>query len=77
MQTAIRLKQKITSDKLILSTPEISKLNGKEVEIILLVEGEIEDTSAPPKAIQNSSHVAGSIVLDEEAMQELLNSRFR
>jgi hypothetical protein len=77
MHTAIRLKQKITSDKLTISTPEIAKLNGKEVEIILLVEGELEETSTPPKAIQNSSHVAGSIILDEEAMQELLNSRFR
>jgi hypothetical protein len=77
MQTAIRLKQKVTSDKLVISIPEIAKLNGREVEIIILIDGEFENTSIPPKAIQNSSHVAGSIVLDEEAMQELMRSRFR
>ena len=77
MHTAIRLKQKVTSDKLVISIPEIAKLNGREVEIIILVDGELENTSIPPKAIQNSSHVAGSIVLDEEAMQELMKTRFR
>jgi pentose-5-phosphate-3-epimerase len=77
MHTAIRLKQKITSDKLVISIPEIAKLNGREVEIIILVDGELENSSIPPKAIQNSSHVAGSIVLDEEAMQELMKTRFR
>lgn len=77
MHTAIRLKQKVTSDKIVISIPEIAKLNGREVEIIILVDGELENTSTPPKAIQNSSHVAGSIVLDQEAMQELMKTRFR
>jgi hypothetical protein len=76
MQTAIRLKQKVTSEKIVISIPEIAKLNGREIEIIILVDGELENTSIPPKAIQNSGHVAGSIVLDEEAMQELMRSRF-
>jgi hypothetical protein len=77
MHTAIRLKQKVTSEKLIISTPELAKLVGREIEIILLIDGEIENSSIPPKGIQNSSHVAGSVVLDQEAMQELLNNRFR
>ncbi len=76
MHTAIKLKQKVTSDKITISIPEIAKLNGREIEIIILVEGEIEDATNPPKAIQNS-HVAGSLILDEEAMQEILNNRFR
>lgn len=76
MQTAIRLKHKITSDKIILSAPEISRMIGREAEIIILVDGEL-DHSAPPKGLKNSGHVAGSIILDEEAMEELLRNRFR
>lgn len=76
MQTAIRLKQKVTSDKIVLSAPEISRMIGREVEILILVDGEL-DNSAPPKGLKNSGHVAGSLILDEEAMQELLKNRFR
>jgi pentose-5-phosphate-3-epimerase len=77
MQTAIRLKQKVTSEKLVLSFSELKKLIGREIEIIILVDGEIEDSSVPPKALQNSSHVAGSVILDKEAMQQLMDSRFK
>lgn len=77
METAIRLKQKVTSDELTLSFPELRKLIGREIEIIVLVEGEIEDSSNPPKALQNSPHVAGSLILDQEAMRQLLDSRFK
>lgn len=49
---------------------------GREVEIMILVDGELEHT-APPKGIRNSTHIAGSFVLDEEAMQEILKNRFR
>jgi hypothetical protein len=76
MHTAIVLKQKVNSEKIVLSFPEIRKLIGREVEIIVLVEGEIEDSSVPPRALQNSGHVAGSVVLDEEAMQQILANRF-
>ena len=76
MHTAIVIKQKVNSDKIVLSFPEIRKLIGREVEIIVLVEGEIEDSSVPPRALQNSGHVAGSVVLDEEAMQQILANRF-
>ncbi|NLP01408.1 MAG: hypothetical protein GX089_02855 [Fibrobacter sp.] len=76
MHTAIVIKQKVNSDKIVLSFPEIRKLIGREVEIIVLVEGEIEDSSVPPRALQNSGHVAGSVVLDEEAMKQILANRF-
>lgn len=76
MQTAIRLKQKVTSDKIVLSAPEISRMIGREVEILILVDGELDHPS-PPKGIKNSGHVAGSLILDEEAMEELLRNRFR
>lgn len=76
MQTAIRLKQKVTSDKIVLTAPEISKMIGREVEIIILVDGEL-DHHTQSKGIKNSSHIAGSFVLDEEAMQEILKNRFR
>lgn len=76
MQTAIRLKHKVTSDKIVLTAPEIAKMIGREVEIMILVDGELEHT-APPKGIRNSTHIAGSFVLDEEAMQEILKNRFR
>lgn len=76
MHTAIVLKQKVNSEKIVLSFPEIRKLIGREVEIIVLVEGEIEDSSVPPRALQNSGHVAGSVVLDEEAMKQILANRF-
>jgi hypothetical protein len=76
MQTAVRLKLKVTSDKIILSAPEISRMIGREVEVIILVDGELDQTS-PPKGLKNSGHVAGSLILDEEAMQELLKNRFR
>lgn len=77
MQTAIRLKQKVTSETLTISIPEIEKLIGREVEIILLVDGHVDESAAPTKAFQNSRHIAGSFVLDEEAMQQMLSSRFR
>ena len=77
MHTAIRLKQKVTSDNIILTAPEIAKLVGREVEIMILVEGELDRSSTPPKGLRNSTHVAGSIILDEEAMADLLRDRFR
>jgi len=77
METAIRLKKRVDSDTLTIQFPELRKLIGREVEIIILIEGEIEDSSIPPKALQNSSHVAGSSKLDEEAIQKLLENRFK
>jgi len=44
---------------------------------MVLVDGIIDDGSEPPKGIQNSPHVAGSYVLDQEALQQLLDNRFR
>ena len=76
MQTAIRLKQRVRSEKIVISHHELKELIGKDVEIIILVNEENEDTF-PPRALQNSSHVAGSFILDEEAMKQLLESRFK
>lgn len=77
MHTAIKLKHKVTSDKITISLPEIKKLIGREIEILILVEGEIEDSSSPPRALQNSPHVAGSLILDEEAVQKIMENRLR
>ena len=77
MHTAIRLKTTVTSENLVIHFPELRKLVGREIEIIVLVEGEIEDSTVPPKALQNSPHIAGSIVLDEEAVERLFNNRFK
>ncbi len=76
MQTAIRLKQKVRSDKITISHPELKEFIGKEVEIIILVNSD-NDSYFPPRALQNSTHVAGSFILDEEAMKQLLESRFK
>ncbi len=77
METAIRLKQKINSEKIVISNPEFKKLIGKEVEILILVKSETDEEGMPPKALQNSPHVAGSVILDQEAMRQMLESRFR
>jgi hypothetical protein len=77
MYTAVRLQQRVQEDTIIITFPELRKLKGRELEIIIMVEGEIEDSSKPPRAVQNSPHVAGSIVLDEEAVREYLNRRLR
>lgn len=77
METAIRFKQKINSEKLVISSPEIRKLIGQEVEILILVKGSVDDEGTPPKALQNSPHIAGSLILDQEAMRQMLESRFR
>jgi hypothetical protein len=76
MQTALRLKQRIRSEKLVITHHELKELIGKEVEIIILANDEDEETN-PPKALQNSNHLAGSFILDEEAMKQLLESRFK
>ena len=76
MQTAIRLKQRVRSEKLVISHSDLKELIGKDVDIIILVNDEKEDTF-PPRALQNSTHVAGSFILDEEAMRQLLESRFK
>ena len=76
MQSAIRIKQRIRSEKLVISHKDLKELIGKDVEIIILVNNENEE-SFPPRALQNSAHVAGSFILDEEAMRQLLESRFR
>jgi len=77
METAIRLKQKINSEKLVISSPEIKRLIGQEVEILILVKDSVDEDGTPPKALQNSPHIAGSLILDQEAMQQMLESRFR
>lgn len=76
MQTALRIKQRVRSEKLVITHNELKDLVGKDVEIIILVNDENGDTS-PPRALQNSAHVAGSFILDEEAMRQLLESRFK
>jgi hypothetical protein len=76
MQSAIRLKQKVRSEKLVISHHDLKDLIGKDVEIIILANDENEE-AFPPRALQNSAHVAGSFILDEEAMRQLLESRFR
>ena len=75
--TVIRLKTTVTSETLSLTFPELRKLIGREIEIMILISGEIEDSSMPTRAVQNSAHVAGSFVLDEEAVQRLLSNRFK
>ncbi|NLG17004.1 MAG: hypothetical protein GX556_06695 [Fibrobacter sp.] len=77
MHSAIVIKQIVNSEKIVLSFPEIKKMIGREVEIIVLVEGELEDSTVPPRALQNSGHVAGSVILDEEAMRQILENRLR
>ncbi len=77
MQTALRLKKTVCSKSVTLELPEFEQLLGKEIEIIVLVDGTIDDGSEPPKGIQNSPHVAGSYILDEEALQQLLDNRFK
>ena len=59
MYTAVRLRQKVVEDKIIITFPELRKLKGRDLEIIIMVEGEIEDSSMPPRAVRNSTHVAG------------------
>ena len=76
MQTAIRLKQRVRSEKLVISHHELKDLIGKDVDIIILANDDSEETF-PTRALQNSAHVAGSFILDEEAMRQLLESRFR
>ena len=76
MQSAIRLKQRVRSEKLVISHHDLKELIGKDVEIIILANDESEET-LPPRALQNSAHVAGSFILDEEAMRQLLESRFK
>lgn len=76
MQTALRVKQRVRSEKIVINHPELKDLIGKDVEIIILASDEHED-STPPRALQNSAHMAGSFILDEEAMKQLLESRFK
>jgi hypothetical protein len=76
MQTAIRLKQRVRSENLVINHHELKDLIGKEVEIIILANDDNED-AFPPRALQNSAHVAGSFILDEDAMRQLLESRFK
>lgn len=76
MQTAIRLKQRVRSENIVISHHELKDLIGKDVEIIILANDDQEE-SIPPRALQNSAHVAGSFILDEEAMKQLLESRFK
>lgn len=77
METAIRLKKKIDSEKITITNPEFKKLIGKEVEILILIKGDMDEEGMPPKALQNSPHVAGSLILDQEAMRQMLENRFR
>lgn len=77
MHSAIKLKHKVTSDKIVISTPDIKKLIGKEVEILILVDGDINESSSLPLALQNSPHIAGSVILDEEAVLKMMENRFR
>ncbi|MDG5814842.1 hypothetical protein QA601_07130 [Chitinispirillales bacterium ANBcel5] len=77
MQTAIRIKKKIESKTLRLDFPEIDKLMDREVEIIILVDGKLRDDSTPHQAVQNSTHVAGSTVLDQEAIEQILQNRLK
>ena len=76
MQTAIRLKQRVRSENLVINHHELKDLIGKDVEIIILANDDNED-AFPPRALQNSAHVAGSFILDEDAMRQLLESRFK
>ena len=76
MQTAIRLKQHVRSENLVITHHELKDLIGKDVEIIILSNDDDEEP-LPPRALQNSAHVAGSFILDEDAMRQLLDSRFK
>ncbi len=78
MQTAFRMKKRIDSSSCIkLDFPELELIKNREVEIIILVDGKVEDGSTPSKAMQNSKHTAGSFILDKDAMQQILDNRLK
>ena len=75
--SAFRIRKTIDSTRIIIDEPQLENLIGKEVEIIILVEGDVNEGKKPSKSLQNSNHVAGSIILDEEAVKEMIQNRFK
>lgn len=77
MHTAFRVKATVNSSKLEIDIPELELISGKEVEVIILANGIVDDGSKPSEGRQNSSHVAGSIILDDEALRQILGNSHR
>jgi len=77
MHTAFRVKTTVRSQKLEIEIPELELILGREVEIIILTKGTVEDGSKPSEGRKNSSHTAGSIILDDEALRYILADKRR
>ena len=77
MHTTFRVKATVRSSKLEIEIPELELVSGREVEVIIIADGIVEDGSKPSESRQNSSHVAGSIILDDEALHHILGNRMR
>ncbi|MCL2690084.1 MAG: hypothetical protein FWE57_09610 [Chitinispirillia bacterium] len=77
MHTAFRVKTAVHSSKLEIDVPGLELLLGREVEVLIIANGIVEDGSKPSEGRQNSSHAAGSIILDDEALRYILSDRQR
>ncbi|MDR0306061.1 MAG: hypothetical protein LBI42_04395 [Chitinispirillales bacterium] len=77
MHTTFRMKTIVNSPKLEIEMPGLELLAGREVEIIIIADGVIEDGSKPPQGMLNSHHTAGSIILDDEALRHILADRLK
>ncbi|MDR2727499.1 MAG: hypothetical protein LBB56_00050 [Chitinispirillales bacterium] len=77
MHTAFRVKATVNSSKLEIDIPELELISGREVEVIILAKGIVDDGSKPSEGRQNSSHVAGSIILDDEALRQILGNNHK
>jgi len=75
MHTAFRVKTTVHSSKLEIDVPGLELVSGGEVEVIIIANGIVEDGSKPSEGRQNSSHAAGSIILDDEALRYILADR--
>jgi len=72
MHTTFRAKTTIHSSKLELDVPGLELITGREAEVIIITKGIVEDGSKPSEGRKNSSHAAGSIILDDEALRYIL-----
>ena len=75
IHTAFRVKTVVNSSKLEIEVPGLELILGREVEVIIIANGIVDDGSKPSEGRQNSPHVAGSIVLDDEALSYILAER--
>lgn len=75
--TTFKIKKVIDSENFQINLPELSKFLGKEAEILIILEGNEEVVENPSPTVQNSKHVAGSVILDEEAILKIFENRFK